>query len=130
MLYVRYHEVLAFPFLFDKERDILTEARRTTPPSSDRFKQARNRWVRAIRKAKWECWKQFLQANDPGHVWKSINAKPQMCAMPPILSSLSGQQYHTLEEKMEAIANIWVVASRSTWVSCWTQYMRCTTMAN
>jgi hypothetical protein len=29
-----------------------------------------------------------------------------MCAMPPILSSPSGEQYHTLEEKMEAIANI------------------------
>jgi hypothetical protein len=29
-----------------------------------------------------------------------------MCAMPPILSSPSGEQYHTIEEKMEAIANI------------------------
>jgi hypothetical protein len=90
----------------EEERDILGEARRTTPPSSDRFKQARNRWLRAIRKAKRECWEQFLQASDPGLVWKSINAKPQMCAMPQILSSPSGEQYHTLEEKMEAIANI------------------------
>jgi hypothetical protein len=81
-------------------------AKRATTPSSDRFKQARNGWLRAIRKAKRECWERFLQASDPGLVWKSINAKPQMCAMPPILSSPSGQQYHTLEEKMEAIANI------------------------
>jgi hypothetical protein len=44
----------------EEERDILAEARRTTPPSSDQFKQARNRWLRAIRKAKRECWERFL----------------------------------------------------------------------
>jgi hypothetical protein len=90
----------------EEERDILAEARRTTAPSSDRFKQARNRWLRAIRKAKRECWERFLQASDQGLVWKSINAKPQMGAMTPILSPPSGEQYHTIEEKMEAIANI------------------------
>jgi hypothetical protein len=90
----------------EEERDILGEARRTTPPSSDQFKQARNRWLRAIRKAKRECWERFLQASDPGAVWKSINARPQACAMPPILTSPSGEQYTTKEEKMEAIANI------------------------
>jgi hypothetical protein len=88
------------------ERDILAEARRTTPPSSDQFKQARNRWLCAIRKAKRECWERLLQASDPGQVWKAINAKPQSCAMPPTLTSTSGEQYRTLEEKMEAIANI------------------------
>jgi hypothetical protein len=88
----------------EEERDILAEARRTTPPSSDQFKQARNRWLRAIRKAKRECWERFLQASDPGQVWKAINAKPQSCAMPPTLTSTSGEQYRTLEEKMEAIA--------------------------
>jgi hypothetical protein len=38
----------------EEERDILAEARRTAPPSSDQFKQARNWWLRAIRKAKSE----------------------------------------------------------------------------
>jgi hypothetical protein len=90
----------------EEERDILAETRRTTPPSSDQFKQATNRWLRAIRKAKRECWERFLQASDPGQVWKAINAKPQSCAMPPTLTSTSGEQYRTLEEKMEAIANI------------------------
>jgi hypothetical protein len=61
----------------EEERDILAEARRTTPPSSDQFKQARNRWLRAIWQAKRECWERFLQASDPGQVWKAINAKPQ-----------------------------------------------------
>jgi hypothetical protein len=69
-------------------------------PSSDRFKQARNRWLRAIRRGKRECWERFLQASDSGAVWKSINAKPQPCAMPPILTSPSGEEYHTLEEKL------------------------------
>jgi hypothetical protein len=39
-------------------------------------------------------------------VWKSINSKPQPTAMPTFLTSPSGDQYRTLEEKMEAIANI------------------------
>jgi hypothetical protein len=52
----------------EEERDILAEARRTTIPSSDQFKQARNRWLRAIRKAKRECWEKFLQASHPGTV--------------------------------------------------------------
>jgi hypothetical protein len=74
--------------------------------SSDRFKQARNRWLRAIRKVKRECWESFLQPSDPGAVWKSINAKPQSCAMPPTLISPSEEQYNTLESKMEVIAGI------------------------
>jgi hypothetical protein len=90
----------------EEERDFLAEARRTTPPSSDRFKQARNRWLRAIRIAKRECWERFLQASTPGAVWKPINATPQAGAMPPILTSPSGEQYTTIEEKMEAIAKI------------------------
>jgi hypothetical protein len=90
----------------EEERDILADARRTTPPSRDQFKQARNRWLRAIRKANRDFWERFLQASDPGTVWKSINATPQACAMPPILTSPSGEQYTTKEEKMEAIANI------------------------
>jgi hypothetical protein len=40
----------------EEERDILTEVRKTTPPCSDQFKQGRNRWLRAIRKAKGESW--------------------------------------------------------------------------
>jgi hypothetical protein len=52
----------------EEERDILAEARKTTLPSSDQFKQARNRWLRAIRRAKRECWERFLQASDPGAV--------------------------------------------------------------
>jgi hypothetical protein len=63
----------------EEEQDILDEARRTLPPASDQFKQAWNRWLRAIRKAKRECWERFLQASDPGMVWKSINSKPQQC---------------------------------------------------
>jgi hypothetical protein len=39
----------------EEERDILAEARRTSS-STEQFKQARNRWLRAIRKAKRECW--------------------------------------------------------------------------
>jgi hypothetical protein len=39
-------------------------------------------------------------------VWKSINSKPQPCAMTPILTSPSGEQYRTVEEKMDAIANV------------------------
>jgi hypothetical protein len=38
-------------------------------------------------------------------VWKSINSKLQPSAMPPILTSPSGEQFRILEEKMEAIAN-------------------------
>jgi hypothetical protein len=51
----------------EEERDILAEARRVqaTIAPSDQFKQARNRWLRAIRKAKKECWQRFLQATDP-----------------------------------------------------------------
>jgi hypothetical protein len=90
----------------EEERDILSEARRTTAPGSDQFKQACNRWVRAIRKAKRECWERFLEASDPGTVWKSINAKPQQSAIPSILITPSGKQCPTLEEKMEAIAQI------------------------
>jgi hypothetical protein len=90
----------------EEESHILAEARRTTPPSSDQFKQARNRWLRAIRKAKRECSERFLQNSDPETVWKSINAKPQACAMPPILTSPSGKKYTTIEETMEAIAHI------------------------
>jgi hypothetical protein len=90
----------------EEERDIQAEARRTTPPSSDQLKQARNRWLRAIRKAKRECWERFLQASDPGQVWKAINAKPQSYAMPPTLTSTSGEEYRTLEETIELIANI------------------------
>jgi hypothetical protein len=90
----------------EEDRDIQAEARRTTPPSSDQLKQARNRWLRVIRKAKRECWERFLQASDPGQVWKAINAKPQSCAMPPTLTSTSGEPYRTLEETMEAIGNI------------------------
>jgi hypothetical protein len=69
------------------------------PQASDQFKQARNRWLRAIRKAKRECWERFLQVSDPATVWKSINSKPQPCAIPPILTSPSGEQYQTIEEK-------------------------------
>jgi hypothetical protein len=82
-----------------EERDILAEARRTPPPSSDQFKQARNRWLRAILKAKRECWERFLQVSDPGQVWKAIHATPQSCAMPPTLTSMSAEQYCTLEKK-------------------------------
>jgi hypothetical protein len=39
-------------------------------------------------------------------VWKAINSKPQPSAMPPILKSPSGDQFRTLEEEMEAIANV------------------------
>jgi hypothetical protein len=39
-------------------------------------------------------------------VWKSINSKPQPSAMPPILTSPSGDQFRTLEEKMDAIPNV------------------------
>jgi hypothetical protein len=59
-----------------------------------------------IRKAKRECWERVLQASDLGQVWKAINAKPQSCAMHPTLTSTSGEQYLTLDEKMEAIANL------------------------
>jgi hypothetical protein len=89
----------------EEERDILAEARRTSS-STEQFKLARNRWLRAIRKAKRECWEQFLEASDPATIWKSINSKPQPCAMPLILTSPSGEQYKTIEEKMQAIANI------------------------
>jgi hypothetical protein len=59
-----------WPKELEEERDILAEARRT-PPSSDQFKQARNRWLRAIRTAKRECWERFIQASDPGMVWRT-----------------------------------------------------------
>jgi hypothetical protein len=39
-------------------------------------------------------------------VRKSINSKPQPCAMPPFLISPSGEQHRTVEEKMDAIANV------------------------
>jgi hypothetical protein len=39
-------------------------------------------------------------------VWKLINSTAQLSAMPPILISPLGDQVHTLEEGMEAIANI------------------------
>jgi hypothetical protein len=39
-------------------------------------------------------------------VWKSINSKPQPSAMPLILTSPSGDRFHILEEKIEAIANV------------------------
>jgi hypothetical protein len=74
-----------------EDRDILPEVRRTIPPSSDRFKQARNRCLRVIRKAKRECWERFLQASDPGQVWKAINKKPESCAMSPNLTSTPGK---------------------------------------
>jgi hypothetical protein len=38
-------------------------------------------------------------------VWKSINSKLRPSAMPPILRSPTGDQFCTLEEKIEAIAN-------------------------
>jgi hypothetical protein len=90
----------------EEERDILAEARRTTLPSSHQFKQARNMWLRAIGKAKRDCWERFLQASNPGQLWKAINAKPQLCVMPTTLTSMSSEQSYTLEETMEAIANI------------------------
>jgi hypothetical protein len=74
--------------------------------SSEQFKQVRNRWLRAIRKVKRECWERFLQASDPSTVWKSINAKPQQCAIPSTLTSPSGDKYCTITDKMEAIASI------------------------
>jgi hypothetical protein len=60
----------------EEELDILAEARRTRLPSRDQCNQRRNRWLRAIQKAERECWEQYLQATDPGMVWKSINSKP------------------------------------------------------
>jgi hypothetical protein len=90
----------------EEERDILTEARKTTLPSSDQFKEVRNQWLRAIRKPKRERWENFLQASDPGAVWKSINVKPQPCTIPQILISPSEEEYHTPKDKMTAIAKI------------------------
>jgi hypothetical protein len=90
----------------EEERDILGEARRTTLLSRIHFMQVRNRWLRAIRKANRECSESLLEASDLGEVWKAIKGMQQLCAIPSTPTSMSGEQYRTLAETMEAIAII------------------------
>jgi hypothetical protein len=84
----------------EEERDLLAKARRSTPVSSDQFSHTRNRWLCTICKANCDCWERFLSASNPGHVWKAINAILPSYALPPTLTSMTGEQYQTLEEKM------------------------------
>ena len=43
------------------ERQKLAQARRKSTQNTAEFREARNRWFRAIRKAKRECWEKSLQ---------------------------------------------------------------------
>jgi hypothetical protein len=54
------------------------------PRNSVGYKAARAQWFKTVRKAKRECWEEFLQQSDTDAVWKTINAKPARHAMPTL----------------------------------------------
>jgi hypothetical protein len=54
------------------------------PRNSVAYKAARAQWFKTIRKAKRECWEEFLQQSDTDAVWKTINAKQARHAMPKL----------------------------------------------
>jgi hypothetical protein len=63
----------------DQERkDLLS-----LPDKSQEYKTARAQWFKSIRRAKRECWEDFLQHRDSDLVWKAINAKPDRRQCPP-----------------------------------------------
>jgi hypothetical protein len=64
----------------DKERQRLF----CIPRNSVGYKAARAQWFKTVRKAKRECWEEFLQLSDTDAVWKTINPKPARHPMPTL----------------------------------------------
>jgi hypothetical protein len=54
------------------------------PRNSVGYKAARAQWFKTVRKAKRECWEEFLQLSDTDAVWKTINAQTARHAMPTL----------------------------------------------
>jgi hypothetical protein len=89
----------------DKQRKQLL----SLPRHSPEFKAARFKWFKVVRKAKRECWENFLQESDPDRIWKTINSKPARHAIPTLrIRSEDGadQVVATHSEKVAAISAI------------------------
>jgi hypothetical protein len=79
------------------------------PRNSVAYKAARAQWFKTIRKAKRECWEEFLQQSDTDAVWKTINSKPARHAMPTLRipgNDNSVKLASTHQEKVAAISAI------------------------
>jgi hypothetical protein len=89
----------------DKERNRLLGI----PRNSVAYKAARAQWFKTIRKAKRECWEEFLQQSDTDAVWKTINAQPARHAIPTLRipgNDNSVKLASTHQEKAAAISAI------------------------
>jgi hypothetical protein len=89
----------------DKERKRLFGI----PRNSVGYKAARAQGFKTIRKAKRECWEEFLQLSDTDAVWKTINSKPARHAMPTLRipgNDNSVKLASTHQEKAAAISAI------------------------
>ena len=97
----------------NQEQEKLVAAKKTWQTGSQEFKLARNRWFRAVRTAKRECWETFMQSSNSETIWRAINAKPQASAMPQYLMTRGGQKATTHDQKAAAIAEVSFPSSSS-----------------
>jgi hypothetical protein len=96
---------LWWSYELDKERKRLFRI----PRNSVAYKEARAQWFKTGRKAKRECWEEFLQQSDTDAVWKTINARPARHAMPTLHgpgNDNSVKLASTHQEKLAAISAI------------------------
>jgi hypothetical protein len=89
--------------LDQKRKELLSIARQ-----SPAWNAARTQWFKHVRRAKRECWEEFVQLSEPDKIWKTITGKPASYAMPTLRVQNGDHEglAQTHEEKVLAIANI------------------------